>query len=58
MTTPNPAARAIEQTPSGASGKAGAGHGPAGPEVFLTLHRRINAPVEAVYGAWTDPEVL
>ena len=24
----------------------------------MTLHRVINAPVETVYAAWTDPEVL
>ena len=26
--------------------------------VYLTLQRVINAPVETVYAAWTDPEVL
>lgn len=26
--------------------------------ISLTLHRVINAPVETVYAAWTDPEVL
>lgn len=26
--------------------------------VYLTLHRTINAPVEKVYAAWTDPELL
>ncbi len=26
--------------------------------VYLTLHRMIDAPVEAVYGAWTEPEML
>ena len=26
--------------------------------VYLTLHRTINAPVESVYAAWTDPELL
>ena len=26
--------------------------------IYLTLHRMINAPVEAVYGAWTEPEML
>ena len=26
--------------------------------IYLTLHRVINAPVETVYAAWTDPEVL
>ena len=30
-----------------------------GPEdIYLTLNRVINAPVETVYVAWTDPEVL
>ena len=35
---------------------AGQQHGPG--DVYLTLNRVINAPVEAVYTAWTDPEVL
>ena len=26
--------------------------------IYLTLHRVIDAPVEAVYGAWTEPEML
>ena len=26
--------------------------------VYLTLHRTIDAPVEAVYAAWTEPELL
>ena len=26
--------------------------------ICLTLHRVIGAPVEAVYAAWTDPEML
>ena len=26
--------------------------------VYLTLHRVIDAPVEAVYAAWTEPEML
>ena len=26
--------------------------------IYLTLHRTINAPVEKVYAAWTDPELL
>ena len=26
--------------------------------IYLTLHRVIHAPVETVYAAWTDPEVL
>lgn len=26
--------------------------------IYLTLHRMIDAPVEAVYGAWTEPEML
>ena len=26
--------------------------------IYLTLHRTIDAPVEAVYGAWTEPETL
>ena len=28
------------------------------PNVYLTLHRTIDAPVEAVYAAWTEPEML
>ncbi len=35
---------------------AGQQHGPG--DIYLTLNRVINAPVEAVYTAWTDPEVL
>lgn len=27
-------------------------------DVSLTLHRVIDAPVEAVYAAWTEPEML
>ena len=27
-------------------------------DIYLTLNREINAPVETVYAAWTDPEVL
>ena len=27
-------------------------------DIYLTLNRVINAPVETVYAAWTDPEVL
>ena len=26
--------------------------------IYLTLHRVIDAPVEAVYSAWTEPEML
>ena len=28
------------------------------PSIYLTLHRVIDAPVEAVYAAWTEPEML
>lgn len=28
------------------------------PSIYLTLHRVIDASVEAVYGAWTEPEML
>ena len=27
-------------------------------DTYLTLQRTINAPVETVYAAWTDPELL
>lgn len=27
-------------------------------EIYLTLHRTIEAPVETVYAAWTDPDVM
>ena len=27
-------------------------------EIYLTLHRVIGAPVEDVYAAWTEPEML
>lgn len=30
----------------------------AGREIYLTLHRVIGAPVEEVYAAWTEPEML
>ena len=33
------------------------GH-PTEPDINLTLHRVIDAPVEAVYAAWTDPSIL
>ena len=33
-------------------------HRPDEPDIYLTLHRTIDAPVEAVYAAWTDPELL
>ena len=33
-------------------------HQPDVQEIYLTLHRTINAPVETVYAAWTDPEVM
>ena len=26
--------------------------------IYLTLHRLIDAPVEEVYAAWTEPEML
>ena len=31
---------------------------PAEPESYLTLNRVIDAPVETVYAAWTDPSIL
>ena len=27
-------------------------------EISLTLHRTIDAPIETVYAAWTDPEMM
>ncbi|MCY4431220.1 MAG: SRPBCC domain-containing protein [Rhodospirillales bacterium] len=27
-------------------------------EISLTLHRTIDAPIETVYAAWTDPELM
>ena len=33
-------------------------HQPDRREVYLTLHRTIEAPVETVYAAWTDPELM
>ena len=33
-------------------------HEPDEREVSLTLHRTLDAPVEAVYAAWTDPETM
>ena len=32
--------------------------GTAEPNIYLTLYRVIDAPVEAVYAAWTEPEML
>ena len=40
-------------TPSSAAGDAGLASRPS-----LTLKRRINAPPEKVYAAWTDPEKI
>ena len=34
------------------------GEGSPGRDAYLTLNRVINAPVEAVYAAWTEPEML
>ncbi len=34
------------------------GHQPDERDIYLTLHRTINAPVETVYDAWTDPVLL
>lgn len=34
------------------------GSRPDGHDVYLTLRRTIRAPVETVYAAWTDPEIL
>ena len=31
---------------------------PSKQSIYLTLHRVIDAPVEAVYAAWTDPAML
>ena len=33
-------------------------HEPDEREISLTLHRTLDAPVEAVYAAWTDPETM
>ena len=33
-------------------------HQPDQEDIHLTLHRRIDAPVETVYAAWTDPDLL
>lgn len=33
-------------------------HQPEEKDIYLTLHRTIDAPVETVYAAWTDPELL
>lgn len=27
-------------------------------DIYLTLHRMIDAPIETVYAAWTDPDLL
>ena len=31
---------------------------PSEAHIYLTLYRVIDAPIEAVYGAWTEPELL
>lgn len=33
-------------------------HEPDEREISLTLHRTLDAPVEVVYAAWTDPETM
>ena len=33
-------------------------HEPDEREISLTLHRTLDAPIEAVYTAWTDPETM
>ena len=33
-------------------------HEPDEREISVTLHRTLDAPVEAVYAAWTDPETM
>ena len=35
-----------------------AGQGPDERSIYLTLRRTIDAPVQAVYAAWTDPNLL
>ena len=55
MRDSNRPARAAGQSHSGERGVA---EQPDETNISLTLHRVINAPVEKVYAAWTDPEVL
>ena len=33
-------------------------HRPDQSEISLTLHRTVDAPVETVYAAWTDPDIV
>ena len=33
-------------------------HQPDEREIYLTLHRTLDAPVETVYAAWTDPKLM
>ena len=56
MTDLESAARTAGKTRSGAGGTAK--DRPEEASVYLTLHRTIDAPVETVYAAWTDPELL
>ena len=56
MTDTRTPARTAGQIHSDASDMAE--HRPQQRDIYLTLHRTINAPVETVYAAWTDPELL
>ena len=56
MTDLEKAAGTVRQTKSGCRDIAG--HQPDETGSYLTLHRTINAPVEKVYAAWTDPDLL
>ena len=55
MTDSNPPARAAGRSHTG---DRGAADQPDERNTCLTLHRVVNAPVETVHAAWTDPEVL
>ena len=48
-------ARASDKSCSEASEVA---ESPSEQNIYLTLHRVIDAPVEAIYAAWTDPAML
>ncbi|MDE0150365.1 MAG: SRPBCC domain-containing protein [Rhodospirillaceae bacterium] len=56
MTDPDPGVPNPGQTRTGAGDTAG--RRPDDGNIYLTLHRIIAAPVETVYAAWTDPDLL
>ena len=56
MTDPDPPAPTVARTHTGATGMAKHQSDERG--IYLKLRRTVDAPVETVYAAWTDPEVM